>query len=65
MSKYEVGDIAVITRELNGHRFEIGDKVRVRSLNDDGTVYTVEYLDKRDWWAVSEGEMRRLGGKST
>jgi hypothetical protein len=46
--KANVGELVKITDNSCGHRFPIGEIVRVRSSN------TAEYLDKRDWWAVKE-----------
>lgn len=63
MIKYEVGDIVEVIDNVTGHYFEIGDKVRVRSIFNDGTIDSCEHLDKSDHWYVDNEEVRHIQGE--
>ena len=53
--KYKVGDIVKITDSQHGHRFNIGEIVRISEVLD--RCYRAKYLDGHDWWAVGEDEI--------
>lgn len=57
-NKFEIGEILEVCDRIHGHDFPIGEKVRVRSLLNDGSIDSCEYLDKHDYWFVGEDEVR-------
>lgn len=63
MIKYEVGDIVEVIDRITGHEFDIGEKIRVRSLLNDGTINSCEYLDKSDYWFLDNEEVRHVQGE--
>ena len=58
MSKFKVVDIAIVAGNTNRHYFDIGENVRITSLNSKS--YECEYLDGHDYWYVMECDLKPL-----
>lgn len=59
---FEVGQIVEVFDNTCGHFFEIGEKVRVRTVEPDGAVDSCEHLDRRDHWFLDNDDIRHLQG---
>lgn len=59
--KFHVGDLVKIIDKLHGHKFPIGEIVRVKYLRN-GKLSECEYLDRHDYWHVSEEEVTPISG---
>ncbi|AKQ08484.1 hypothetical protein PQE66_gp169 [Bacillus phage PBC2] len=58
---YEIGEIVKIIDDKNGHLFEIGQRVRIRKLNEDGSVDSAESLeDSQDYWYLNEDDIEKI-----
>ena len=53
------GMFVKITGNVNGHRFNIGETVRLVE-NIRGSQWKAEYLDKHNWWYVMECDMEQI-----
>lgn len=62
MIEYEVGQVVEVRDNTCGHWFEIGEKVRIRSLDKDGEVESAEHLDCSDHWYLDEDDIKPLEG---
>ena len=59
--QYEVGEIVEIIDDLNGHKFEIGEHVRIRALHFHGGVASAESLEDSDiYWFLDEDDIRKI-----
>lgn len=54
MSKFKVGDIVKVTKKRCGHRFEIGQTVRITQVTSDNRC---ESMDKSDYWYLQDSEI--------
>ena len=63
MINYEVGQILEVYNNTCGHNFEIGEKVRVRTLDKDGNVDSCEHLDCHDFWYLDDDDVRHIQGE--
>ena len=62
MIEYAVNQIVKIRDNTCGHSFEIGDKVRIKSIDFDGSVTSAEYLDCSDFWCLDEDDIEPFLG---
>lgn len=62
MIKFEVGQILEVYDNTCDHMFDIGEKVRVRALNEDGDIDSCEHLDGSDYWFVDSFDVRHIDG---
>jgi hypothetical protein len=62
MVKYEVGQIVEIRDNTCGHCFEIGEHVRIKSLDEDSEVETAEHLDGSDFWYLDADDFATIKG---
>lgn len=54
----KVGDKVKVTKEINGHQFQIGEKLTlIEELSDPGSW---RCQGKDDWWALTEDEFELL-----
>lgn len=53
---YKSGDLVTITGNCNGHRFKIGETVRLKYRAESS--WAAEHLDGHDWWNVRESDMK-------
>ena len=60
---FEVGQILEVYNNTCGHHFEIGEKVRVLGINNDGSIDSCEKLDGTDHWYVDEDDVRHIQGE--
>lgn len=65
--RFEIGDIIVVTNEINGHEFKIGEAVKVVDIHhggfydDNGAAhYMAEALDGRAKWCLAESEVEEF-----
>lgn len=57
----KVGDILKITKNVNGHEFPIGIKVRLINAQFGYDSYVAEYLDGHDYWYLTTNEFTKVG----
>ena len=57
--QFHPGMLVKITGNVNGHRFNIGETVRLVEKNG-WTPWKAEYLDEHDWWFVKECDMEPI-----
>lgn len=57
--QFHPGMLVKITGNVNDHRFNIGETVRLVK-NTMGSQWTAEYLDEHDWWHVMECDMEQI-----
>jgi hypothetical protein len=60
LSKYKIGEIVIIMKNKTDHEFEIGEKVKISSIGEDGDIFTAEKLDGCEEWCISEDEVTRI-----
>jgi uncharacterized protein YodC (DUF2158 family) len=54
---FQVGDLVKVTDKLHGHKFRIGETVRVTQLDSNGELYKAENLDGSDYWFIADEEV--------
>lgn len=60
---FKVGDVVVITQRLNGHLFEIGEKVEIIKIDGDNCYKAKPLHGCEDYdvcWWVGEAEIRKI-----
>ena len=55
MTKYKVGSLVKIVSNKSRHNFNIGEIVRIKNVDSDGS-YVAEDLRKIDYWFLEEDE---------
>lgn len=59
--KFNVGDRVEIVANAHGHKFEIGETVRIKEPYDSVLFdYKAESLDGRDWWFVANSDLKLI-----
>ncbi|UUV45975.1 hypothetical protein [Bacillus phage vB_BanS-Thrax3] len=58
--QYEIGEIVEIIDDSNGHLFEIGEHVRIRTLHFHGGVASAESLDGTVFWFLDEDDIKKI-----
>lgn len=60
--KFKIGDICEVCEVINGHKFEIGEHVRIVDIYPEEEDYAAEKLDGSDYWYVDDEEIELVEG---
>lgn len=58
MVKYEVGQLFEVFDNTCRHWFEIGEIVRLKTLDEDGDIESCQDLNGYDFWFVDSDDVR-------
>lgn len=58
MVKYEVGQLFEVFDNTCGHEFEIGEIVRLKTLDKYGYIESCQDLNGYDYWFVDSDDVR-------
>lgn len=59
--KYKKGDTVIVTKCLHGHKFKIGQKIKIIKIDEINTIKARGmYQYKKDEWYLSPNEIRSI-----